>query len=49
MTKIEHCRWCIANLPITEAERTIFYFMFGFDSRDSSKYRKYLRKKYYQR
>lgn len=46
MTLAEHCRWCISNIPITPAERTIFWFLYGFDSSDEIKFERYLERKY---
>lgn len=29
MTEQEHTRWCILNLPATDAEATVFWFVTG--------------------
>jgi hypothetical protein len=31
MNIVEYQCWCIRTLPITPAERTIFWFMYGFN------------------
>lgn len=29
MNKIQHIRWCITQCPVTDAERTIWWFLNG--------------------
>jgi len=43
MTLAEHCRWCISNIPLTTAERTIFWFLYGYDGRLDKNRRRMLR------
>jgi len=46
MTLTEHKRWCIRNVPITNAELTVFWFLYGFHPFKDSYYfqmRKHIR------
>lgn len=44
MTLVEHQRWCIRQLPITPAEYTVFWFLYGFDVRTNfNKYERHIK------
>lgn len=45
MTPIEHCRWCIRELPMTKAKNTIFYFLYGFHPNNATEYYKHIYRK----
>jgi len=42
MTLSEHARWCISHIPITPAEITVFWFIYGFNPDDERKFERHL-------